>query len=135
MVSQIRDLLMIAAILGIGACTGPPASVIPEPTVETRQLLDCAANATANLGWEILGRGDSGFGARRRILGRGGSELQDALQVSVAKGSDGKPQIVVRAQSYEVHRDPGTPTYLRELPAPSSDARRAAYDVEQACLE
>jgi len=125
----------IVAVLG-AACTYRPRAVNSEPiSMAARELLDCAVGETANMGFEIRGRSDSGFGARRRIPGPGASELQDAMQVRIAKGSDGKLKLVVSARSYEQHREAGAPTYLSELRTLSSDARRAAYDVERACTE
>ena len=128
--------LVLGALVGSTACTYRPRAVHSEPiSIAARELLECAVNETASLGFEIRGQSDSGFGARRRIPGPGAFELQDVMLVGIAKGSDGKVKLVVSARSYEQHREAGAPTYLTELHTLSSDARRAAYDVERTCSD
>jgi len=128
--------MMIASMVGYAACTRRPAAVIPEPTIETQErLLDCAASTAVGLGFEIASQTGAAFSASRRVLGPGGSEFQDALVWNVVTGSYHRPKLLVRARSYELHRDRGAPAYLTELRTPSSDAMRAANDVERACIE
>ncbi len=94
MTLRVRAFVTIVSLLGGAACTHRPSAVNSDPiSMTARELLECAINKTAGLGFEIRGR----------------------------------------ARSYQQDRAPGARTYLTELRTLSSDARRAAYDVERAC--
>lgn len=128
-------ILMNVLMGATAACSPRPAAVTPAPTLDARQqaLLDCAISTAEGYGFQISGRtAGAVFSASRRSAGPDGSELQDALVWSLG-GSDDKPQLEVRGQTYVVRREPGTPTTLSALLTPSSDAIRAAHDVERAC--